>query len=69
MAAVTNAVFSLILKAKPLLDAKRWWASNLTELQYIYSRNKARSIRKTQILIPKIEKEVKEAARIYYYII
>jgi len=68
MAVVTNTVFSLTPKAKPTPYSKRWWTADLTELRRIYThcRNKVRALRRAQIFVPELEKDAKNAAKIYH---
>lgn len=68
MSVVCEAVQTLTPKARPLLVAKRWWTTDLTQLRRIYTywRNRARSERRAGGSTTELENTARAAVKQYH---
>jgi exonuclease III len=68
MATVLEAVQALTPKAKPSPYAKRWWTTDLTNLQraYTFLRNQVKTCQRRGFAFKRLEQQAKEAAKEYH---
>ncbi|RYC77765.1 hypothetical protein BFJ63_vAg19361, partial [Fusarium oxysporum f. sp. narcissi] len=68
MSVMLDAINDLVPRAKPSPYAKRWWTTDLTRLQrmYTYWRNQARACRRRGREAADLEQKAREAAKEYH---